>query len=57
VIHVNGHALHAQRTFSDVPSGAPFWYENSSDLIELAVNQGRADEQLGAVVGVTVSVT
>jgi len=57
VIHVKGHALHAQRTFSDVPSGTPFWYENSSGLIELAVNRGRADEQLGAVVGVTLTVT
>ena len=57
VIHVKGHALHAQRTFSDVPSGTPFWYENSSGLIELAVNRGRADEQLGAVVGVTITVT
>jgi S-adenosylmethionine hydrolase len=55
VIHVNGHALHAQRTFSDVPAGAPFWYENSSGLIELAVNQGRADEQLGARVGIGVN--
>jgi S-adenosylmethionine hydrolase len=57
VIHVRGHALHAKRTFSDVPAGTPFWYENSSGLIELAVNRGRADEQLGAVVGVTISAT
>ena len=57
VLHVNGHALHAQRTFSEVPAGTPFWYENSSGLIELAVNRGRADEQLGARVGVTVNAT
>lgn len=35
------------RTFCDVPSGTPFWYENSFGLIELAVNRGRADRLLG----------
>jgi len=39
------------RTFSEVPAGAPFWYENSFGLVELAVNQGRADTLLGLVPG------
>lgn len=41
---------HAE-TYSAVPVGSPFWYRNSSQMIELAVNQGRADVQLGLGVG------
>jgi S-adenosylmethionine hydrolase len=33
-------------TFSDLPLGAAFWYENSNGLAEIAVNQGRADREL-----------
>lgn len=39
------------RTFSDVPIGQPFWYENANGLVEIAVNQSRADEALGLVTG------
>lgn len=39
------------RTFSDVPKGAPLCYENSSGLMEIAVNQGRADELFDASIG------
>jgi len=35
------------RTFSEVPVGAPFWYENAFGLVELAVNQGSARQLLG----------
>lgn len=31
------------RTFCEVPSGAGFWYEDAFGLVEIAVNQGRAD--------------
>ncbi|MEJ2760840.1 MAG: SAM-dependent chlorinase/fluorinase [Gammaproteobacteria bacterium] len=34
-------------TFSDVAVGEAFWYENSSGLVEIAVNQGSAAEALG----------
>ncbi len=44
------------RTFSDVPPGACFWYENANGLVEVAVNQGRADRQLGLHVGFPVQV-
>ena len=47
--------MHA-RTFAAVPRGQAFWYENSSGLVEIAVNQGRADQQLGLQVGSTVTV-
>lgn len=38
-------------TFSDVPRGAIFWYENSMGLIEIAVNQGSAAQTLGLSIG------
>lgn len=38
-------------TFSAVPVGQAFWYENANGLVEIAVNQGRADEMLGASIG------
>ena len=43
-ITVNNHVLTYARTFSKVPAGSGFWYENSNGLLELAVNQGRADK-------------
>jgi S-adenosylmethionine hydrolase len=39
------------RTFADVPAGQGFWYVNSNGLVELAVNQGRADEILRLAIG------
>ncbi len=55
-LEVNGVPLARARTFSDVPEGQPFWYENSSGLAEIAVNRGRADEALGLGVGAPVVV-
>ncbi|NQV82526.1 MAG: SAM-dependent chlorinase/fluorinase [Rhodospirillales bacterium] len=43
------------RVFSDVETGALFWYENANGLAEIAVNQGRAVD-LGFVVGAPVTV-
>lgn len=43
VVHVGGQDIAKARTFCEVPSGEVFWYENSFGLVELAVNQGRAD--------------
>jgi S-adenosylmethionine hydrolase len=39
------------RTFCERPSGSAFWYENSLGLVEVAVNQGRADHTFGLVPG------
>jgi hypothetical protein len=39
------------RTFSEVEPGEAFWYENANGLVEIAVNQGRADDALGLGVG------
>lgn len=38
-------------TFADVSTGEPFWYANSSGLVEVAVNQGSAREVLNLEVG------
>jgi S-adenosylmethionine hydrolase len=50
-LRVSGHALPRARTFSDVPAGVAFWYENSNGLVEIAVNAGRADAALGLAIG------
>jgi S-adenosylmethionine hydrolase len=46
-----GRTISFARTFSDMPAGQAFWFENSNGLAEIAVNQGRADKVLGLVVG------
>ena len=51
VIHIAGQTLRKARTFSDVTVGQGFWYENSSGLVELAINQGSAAKQFGVKVG------
>lgn len=52
----SGRPIPRARTFSAVPSGAPFWYENSNGLAEIAVNLGRADEALRLGIGSSVGV-
>jgi S-adenosyl-L-methionine hydrolase (adenosine-forming) len=51
-----GQVLERERTFSDRPPGAAFWYENSNGLAEIAVNQGRADRDLGLAIGIRVEI-
>ncbi|MEX0731686.1 MAG: SAM-dependent chlorinase/fluorinase [Aquisalimonadaceae bacterium] len=41
-------------TFGHMSRGAGFWYRNSSGLVEIAVNGGRADRILGLEVGMMV---
>lgn len=48
---VNGARISHGRTFESVAKGEPVWYENSSGLVEIAVNRGRADQQLGLALG------
>jgi S-adenosylmethionine hydrolase len=55
-LEVRGHSVARARTFSDVPPGEAFWYENANGLVEIAVNQGRADQALGLEVGLPVSI-
>jgi len=51
-----GRVLEHARTFGDRPLGAAFWYENSNGLAEIAVNQGRADRDLGLAIGTPVAI-
>ncbi len=50
-IELRGSRIAHGRIFSDMPPGIPFWYRNSCGLVEVAVNQGRADQILGLAVG------
>jgi len=54
VLRVRGQPLPRARTFCEVEPGQAFWYENALGLIEIAVNQGRADRQLALSVGDSV---
>jgi S-adenosyl-L-methionine hydrolase (adenosine-forming) len=47
VLRLGNTLVQRARTFSDVSAGQAFWYENAFGLLEVAVNQGRADQQLG----------
>src|SRR5262245_25942605 len=51
-----GRVLERARTFSDQQPGSTFWYENSNGLAEIAVNQGRADRELGLSIGAQVDI-
>ena len=51
-----GRAMQHARTFSDRPPGTAFWYENSNGLVEIAVNQGRADRELGLTIGIPIEI-
>jgi S-adenosylmethionine hydrolase len=39
------------RIYSEAVEGAPFWYENSQGLVEIAVNCGSAVKSLGLKIG------
>jgi len=45
------------RTFSDLPPGAAFCYENSNGLLEIAVNQGSAQDHFALSVGDVISIS
>jgi len=56
LLKIDNVALRNAGTFSNVPPGTPFWYGNSSGLVEIAVNQGRADEELSLSVGKRIEI-
>jgi S-adenosylmethionine hydrolase len=55
-VGVGGRWLRRARTFAEVRPGEAFWYRNAFDLVEIAVNLGRADEALGRGLGSPVAV-
>lgn len=56
VLGIGLHTLERADTFADVPIGQAFWYENSNGLVEIAVNQGRANEILAVNLGDKVTI-
>ena len=50
-LEAKGESILPARTFSEVPEGALFWYENANGLAEIAMNRGRADTRLGLAPG------
>lgn len=55
-LEAGGMRLARARTFSDVPPGEAFWYENSSGLAEIAANAASAAARLGLAPGAPVAV-
>jgi S-adenosyl-L-methionine hydrolase (adenosine-forming) len=53
---VGGARVRRARTFSDVPAGEAFWYENANGLLEIAVNRGRASDLPNLSLGMPVAI-
>jgi len=51
LLRVGDQDVRFARTFGEVPLGTAFWYRNAFGLLEVAVNQGRADRLLNLEVG------
>ena len=56
VIEAGGRLLECAPTFCMVPVGQAFWYRNANGMVEIAVNQGRADQELGLEPGSPIRV-
>lgn len=50
-VRIGGQVIGYARVFGEVAQGQAFWYSNANGLIEIAVNQGRADRQLQVTLG------
>jgi S-adenosylmethionine hydrolase len=53
----NGIVIKQANTFSAVTEQQAFWYKNSSGLIEIAVNKGRAEQHLALKLGMRICFT
>ncbi|HHH43952.1 MAG TPA: hypothetical protein ENK49_07430 [Gammaproteobacteria bacterium] len=56
VIEVAGKRCEFRRTFGEAEPGQPFWYGNSSGLVEIALAEGNAVRALGLETGTAVRV-
>jgi len=54
-LRVAGRSLARAETFGDARAGAPFWYENSIGLVEIAANGASAARKLRLKVGTPVA--
>lgn len=57
IITFKDYQLPFQQTFGDNEIKAPFWYRNSVDLVEIAVNQGCAHDFFKCQVGDEIEIT
>lgn len=57
VLEVAGHGVRHADIFAVAPAHAPFWYENSLGLVEIAWPQGSAVSQLGLSIGQEIKIT
>lgn len=55
-LRIGDSVLSPARTFADVPIGGAFWYRNAFGLVEVAVNQGRADTALACGLASPISI-
>ena len=53
-LSVAGQSVRRVKKFSDVSEGDLLCYENANGLLEISVNQGRADEMLNLRIGCQV---
>jgi hypothetical protein len=53
---VAGRRIAHAAMFAAAPAGTPFWYVNSTGLVEIAVNRGRADRLLDLDIGAAVAI-
>ena len=51
VIHYKGYQIGYARTYSEMTGEQFFWYPNSNNLVEIAVNSHSAAEQLNSQIG------
>ena len=51
ILRINNQEISNADTFSDVATGQQFWYQNSNGLVEIAVNQGAAEDTLQLKIG------
>mgnify|MGYP001826228187 FL=1 len=56
VVEVAGRRCAFRRTFAEAATGEAFWYPNANGLVEVALNQGSAAQQLGLAVGTQIGV-
>jgi hypothetical protein len=57
VLEVAGRQCAFRRTFAEAAPGEAFWYRNANGLVEVALNQGNAAQQLGLAIGMQVVVS
>jgi len=55
-IAINNVYLKRASTYSEVPLGRAFWYENSNGLVEVSVNQGSSAKELDIKIGTKVKI-